>query len=329
MKIALAGKPGCGRSTLFRALGGSPNTDTGKPLTVKVPDHRLDFLKSVHNPEKNTYATVVFFDVPSPSLSAKNLAHLRNAAVLTLVLDNYALGDTLNDFNEIESELILSDMALCEKRLARLRKESRGKSREAILLESFLEHMENDCPLRKLKLNTGEAALIAQYALLSLKPLIVVSNRMGDPVTPDNELAREVTEHGGSLLGIDAGFELELTEIDESEQIPFLESMGYSSSGLSRLIKASYSALDLIVFFTMGSDETRAWPIRRGATALEAAGTIHSDLARGFIRAVVIPFEKYHESPDKTLLKEKGELGIEGKDYAVEDGDIIEIRFNV
>jgi ribosome-binding ATPase YchF (GTP1/OBG family) len=105
--------------------------------------------------------------------------------------------------------------------------------------------------------------------------------------------------------------------------------MGYSSSGLSRLIIASYSALDLIVFFTIGKDETRAWPIRRGATALKAAGTIHSDLARGFIRAVVIPYDLYHECPDKTLLKEKGELGIEGKDYIVNDGDIIEIRFNV
>ena len=329
MKIALAGKPGCGRSTLFRALAGSIDADTGKPLTVKVPDRRLDFLESIHNPKKNTHATVVFFDVPSPSFSTKNLALIRNAAVLTVVLDNYALGDTVNDFNEIESELILNDMALCEKRLARLTKESKGKSREAILLDKLLKHMEDGSPLRILDLDDGETAILAPYALLCQKPLMVVSNRMGDPVTPDEELSGIVLEHGGSLLGIDAGFELELTEIDESEQKPFLESMGYSSSGLSRLIRASYSALDLIVFFTMGKDETRAWPVHRGATALKAAGTIHSDLARGFIRAVVIPWELYHEFPDKTLLKEKGELGIEGKDYIIKDGDIIEIRFNV
>lgn len=329
MKIALAGKPGCGRSTLFRALAGSADADTGKPLTVKVPDHRLDFLESIHNPEKNTHATVVFFDVPSPSFSTKNLALLKNAAVITVVLDNYALGDTVNDFNEIESELILSDMALCEKRLARLVKESKGKSREALLLGKLLGHMENGNPLRILKLDDGETALLLPYALLSQKPMLAVSNRMGDPVTPDEELSCIVEEHGGILLGIDTGFELELTEIDESEQKPFLESMGYSSSGLSRLIRASYTALDLIVFFTMGADETRAWPVRKGATALDAAGTIHSDLARGFIRAVVIPFESYYETPDKTLLKEKGELGIEGRDYVVRDGDIIEIRFNV
>ncbi len=329
MKIALAGKPGCGRSTLFRALAGSPDAETGKPLTVKVPDHRLDFLKEIHNPEKKINATVVFFDIPSPAFSSKNLTLIRNAAVLTVVLDNYALGDTVNDFNEIESELILNDMALCEKRLARLIKESKGKSREAVLLGNLQRHMESGSPLRILELDKGEVAILTPYALLSLKPLIVVSNRMGDPITPDEELSAAVSEHGGTLLGIDAGFELELTEIDESEQAPFLESMGYSSSGLSRLISASYSTLDLIVFFTIGKDETRAWPIRRGSTALDAAGAIHSDLARGFIRAVVIPWELYHEYPDRTLLKEKGELRIEGRDYTVRDGDLIEIRFNV
>ncbi len=329
MKIALAGKQGCGRSTLFRALAGSANADSGKPLTVKVPDHRLDFLESIHKPIKNTHATVVFFDVPTPSFSSANLSLIRNAAVLTIVLDNYALGDTVNDFNEIESELILNDMALCEKRLARLVKESKGKTREALLLQNLQKHMETGSPLRILDLDKGESAILNPYALLSLKPLIVVSNRMGDPVTPDEELSSVVSEHRGILLAIDAGFELELTEIDESEQAPFLESMGYSSSGLSRLIRSSYSTLDLIVFFTIGKDETRAWPIRKGSTALDAAGAIHSDLARGFIRAVVIPWELYHEHPDRTLLKEKGELRIEGKDYTVSDGDLIEIRFNV
>jgi len=329
VKIALAGKPGCGRSTLFRALAGSAEADTGKPLTVNVPDSRLDFLSSIHQPKKNTHATVVFFDVPTPSFSAKNLTLIRNAAVLTIILDNYALGDTQVDFNEIESELILTDMTLCEKRLARLIKESRGKSREAVLFSRLLAHMEDGSPLRTLSLDKAEKELITQYALLSQKPLIVVSNRMGDPITEDGELTGLVSEHGGILLDIDTGFELELTEIDEAEQKPFLESMGYSSSGLDRLIRASYAALNLIVFFTIGKDETRAWPIRKGATALDAAAAVHSDLARGFIRAVVMPFELYHEHPDRQYLKDNGKLQIEGKDYTVNDGDIIEIRFNV
>lgn len=329
MKIALAGKPGCGRSTLFRALAGSADADTGRPLTVQVPDDRLDFLHTVHSPKKITHATIVFSDVLSPSFSAKNLASIRGTALLTLVLDNYALGDLENDFEEIESDLILADMTVTEKRLGRLRKESKDKSREAILLEKILSHMEKGFPLRTVQFNTNEYELLAPYALLSLKPLLVVSNRMGNPVTPENSLMETVTSHGGFLIKIDAGLELELTEMEREDQQEFLESMGYSSKCLSRLIKKAYSALDLIVFFTVGKDEVRAWPIRKGSTALDAAGTIHSDLARGFIRAAVTPYDIFHEFPDRTLLKGKGYPQIEGKSYIVRDGDLIEIRFNV
>lgn len=329
MKIALAGKPGCGRSTLFQALAGSPAADTGKPLTVDVPDPRLDFLAEVHRPRRTVHARVVFTDLPSPALAPKNLALLRNAAVVCVVLDNYALGELLHDFGEIESELILSDMALCEKRLARLVKEGSGGSREADLLSRLLRHMEDGTPLRLLELDEGEKEMISPYALLSRKPLIAVSNRMGEPVAPEGELKETVGEHGGELLEVDAGFELELAEIPENERQPFLESMGYSSSGLSRLIRTAYSCLDLIVFFTVGDDEVRAWPVKRGATALEAARTIHSDMARGFIRAVVAPWELYHETPDRTVLRDRGQLGLEGKAYTVRDGDIIEIRFSV
>lgn len=329
MKIALAGKPGCGRSTLFRALAGSAEIDTSKPLTVAVPDERLDHLFHIHDPHRRISATVVFIDIPSPSFASRNLQILRSTAVLTLVLDNYALGDLENDFLEMESDLILEDMSLIEKRLARLRKESRGRSREAVLMEKLLQHTESGTPLRTLNLDRHEHTLLLPYAFLSLKPLIVISNRMGDPVSSEDEIQGTVSSHGGMLLKVDAGFELELTEISSEEKQEFLESMGYSSDGLSKLIKAAYSALDLIVFFTIGKDEVRAWPIPRGSTALDAAGAIHSDLARGFIRAVVVPSELYREIPDRARLKEKGELQIEGKDYIVKDGDIIEIRFNV
>jgi ribosome-binding ATPase YchF (GTP1/OBG family) len=329
MKIALAGKPGCGRSTLFRALAGSTEADTGKPLTVDVPDERLDFLTDVHRPEKKTHARVVFTDVPSPVLAPRNLGLLRTAAVLALVLDNYALGDVTRDLQEIESEMILADMALCEKRLARLTKEGAGGSREATLLSRLIEHMEQGHPLRVLELDQGHLDTITPYALLSLKPLMVISNRMGEPVTPEDLLEEMVGQHGGTLLRIDAGFELELTEIEEEERLPFLESMGYSSSGLARLVRTAYEALDLIVFFTVGSDEVRAWPVRKGSSALEAAGVIHSDMARGFIRAVVAQYDLYHDTPDRTALRDQGLLGVEGKDYTVRDGDILEIRFCV
>lgn len=329
MKIALAGKPGCGRSTLFRALAGSADADTAKPLTVDVPDHRLDLLERIHRPEKKTHARVVFTDVPSPALAPRNLACLRNAGVLALVLDNYALGEVTGDFLEIESELVLADMALCEKRVERLVKEGSGSSREAGLLRDLLSHMEEGRPLRVLEMDADRMDILSPYALLSLKPLLVISNRMGEPVTPEEELETLVPEHGGRLLKADAGFETELSEIEEDERDPFLESMGYRSSSLSRIIRAACEALDLIVFFTVGSDEVRAWPLRRGATAVEAAGVIHSDMARGFIRAVVVPWEVYSGTPDRNLLRERGQLGIEGRDYVVADGDVIEIRFSV
>lgn len=329
MKIALAGRPGCGRSTLFQALAGSRAADTGKPLTVDVPDPRLDFLAEVHKPRRTVHARVVFTDVPSPAMAPRNLGLLRNAAVVCSVLDNYALGELLHDFGETESELILSDMALCEKRLARLVKEGSGSSREADLLSRLMRHMEGGRPLRLLELDTGEEELVSPYALLSRKPLIAVSNRMGEPVAPEEELEETVRDHGGELLRVDAGLELELTELPEEERRPFLESMGYSSSGLSRLIRTAYSCLDLIVFFTVGDDEVRAWPVRKGATALEAARTVHSDMARGFIRAVVAPWELYHCTPDRALLRDRGQLGLEGKSYTVRDGDLIEIRFSV
>jgi len=329
MNIALTGYPGCGRSTLFRALAGSSAADTGKPLTVLVPDPRLDFLETVHSPQRKVHATAVFTDIPSPAFSPRNAAAMRSSAVLCLVLENYALGELAKQFGDAESELLIEDMSLMEKRLARLRKEGSGSSREAQLIERLHVHMESGSPLRTMALAESEAELLQPYALLSRKPMIVVSNRMGEPVTPEETILQEVEEHGCTLLRIDAGFELELTELPEEDRPEFLASMGYEASGLDRLIREAWHAMDLIVFLTMGPDEVRAWPIRRGATAVEAAGVIHSDLARGFIRAQTIAFERYRERPDTAALKERGELRAEGRDYVVQDGDILEIRFSV
>jgi len=329
MNIALTGFPGCGRSTLFRALAGCSDADTGKPLTVMVPDPRLDFLDEVHSPERKVHATVVFTDVPSPAFAPRNLSAMRSSAVLCLVLENYALGELSRQFSDAESELLLEDMSLLEKRLARLRKEGSGSSREAQLIDRLHAHMEPGTPLRTMRLDDSEKELLQPYALLTRKPMVVVSNRMGDPVTPEETVLGEVEEHGCSLLRIDAGFELELTQLAEDDRPEFLASMGYSSSGLERLVREAYHALDLIVFFTMGPDEVRAWPVRRGATAVEAAGVIHSDLARGFIRAQTITFDRYRERPDTAALREHGELRVEGRDYVVQDGDILEIRFSV
>ncbi|PIE52570.1 redox-regulated ATPase YchF [Candidatus Fermentibacteria bacterium] len=329
MKIALAGQPGCGRSTLYRALAENPLADTGKPLTVHVPDPRIDFLKEHWQPKSVVAADVTFTDVPSPSFSPKNMSAVKEATALAFVLDNYALGNLEEAFLKNESELMISDFSIAEKRLARLQKESKGKSPEARLLAQVLEKLENEIPLRQMELTEQEEAIISPYAFASLKPLLVISNRSGKGVADETSAVKLAEEHGGSFLGIDSGFELELAEIPEDERGEFLESMGFTASGRDRLLAEAYSLLDLISFLTMGKDEVRAWPIKRGSTALEAAGTIHSDLARGFIRAQVIPYELFKRTPDETTLRKTGEIGLQGKDYIVQDGDILEIKFSV
>lgn len=329
MNIALIGAPFSGRSTLFRAMAGSPGQDTGKPLTVRVPDPRLDFLAGHWKPKRVVNATVTFTDVPSPVFSAGSMAMIRDASAVLLVLDNHTVGDMEESLANAGAELILADMAVLEKRLERLRKESRSGGPEGVAVEKALGFLEDGMPLRRAPLSLQEKERLSPFAPASLKPLMVVGNRAGDGVEKE-EAARAGAEAAGAVyLSIDAGFELELWEIPREERPAYLRVMGCDEPGLDRVVQASYSMMNLVSFLTMGREEVRAWPIPAGSTALKAAGMIHSDFARGFIRAQVIPFSVFHRTPDPVLLKQKGLVGIEGKDYPVKDGDIIEIRFSV
>lgn len=329
MKIALTGSPRCGRSTLFRALAGSPGADTGKPLTVKVPDVRLDFLVGHWHPKNVVNATVTFTDVPSPAFSPKGMAFIREASAVVLVLDNHSAGDLEQSLRNAESELLIGDLAILEKRLERLRKESRAGCREFALIQGAVELIEGGTPLRKAGFSKQECELLSPYSPASLKPLMVVSNRSGSGVS-NEESARELSAGAGAaFLTVDAGLELELCDLPADERPELLSGMGYGESGLSMIIRSAYSLQDLVSFLTMGHDEVRAWPVRAGSTALEAAAAIHSDLARGFIRAQVIPFQVFRETPDEAALRKKGSVRLEGKDYVVKDGDILEIRFSV
>jgi len=329
MKIALAGQPGCGRSSLYRALAGSAEADATKPLTVHVPDLRVDFLEKHWQPKSVVRATVTFSDVPSPAFSSRNMGRIKEATAVSFVLDNYALGNLEESFLQNESELMVSDYAIIEKRVARLKKESRGKAAETLLLIRAMESLENEIPLRQVEFSQQELEIISPFALASLKPLLVISNRSGTGIADESAVEQLVTQHGGAFLGIDSAFELELCEIPEEDRGEFLDSMGFDSPGKDRVISEAYSLLDLISFLTMGRDEVRAWPIRRGSTALDAAGTIHSDLARGFIRAQVIPYKNFQETPDEVELRKTGSIGLQGKEYIVQDGDILEIKFSV
>lgn len=329
MKIALAGSPRCGRSTLFRALAGFPGADTGKPLTVKVPDPRLDFLAAHWNPKSVVNATVTFTDVPSPAFSSRGMALLREASALVLVLDNHSVGNLEESLGNAESELMIGDLAILEKRLERLRKESRAGSPESLLIQRAVACLDSGTPLRTAGFSKQERELLSPYSPASLKPLMVLSNRSG-PGVGNEERAREMAGASGApFLTVDAGLEMELCELPPEERPELLSGMGYSESGLSMIIRSAYSLLDLVSFLTMGPDEVRAWPVPAGSTALEAAATIHSDLARGFIRAQVIPFQAFRDTPDEAALRKKGMVGLEGKDYVVKDGDILEIRFSV
>ena len=329
MKIALAGQSGCGRSTLYRALAGFSSADTAKPLTVRVPDERIDFLVEHWSPKSTVYATVTFFDVPSPAFSPRNMGRIKESNAVALVLDNYALGNLEETFLQSESELMISDLGIMEKRVARLTKESKAKQAEAQLLLKCMESIEKEIPLRLIELTEQELEILSPFSLASLKPLLVISNRSGNGVCSEEQIAELVKKHGGAFLGIDSGFELELCDLPEEDRGEFLESMGFSASGKARVLSEAYSLLDLISFITMGKDEVRAWPIKRGSSALEAAGTIHSDLARGFIRAQVIPCDLFREIPDEVELRKTGSIGLQGKEYTVLDGDILEIKFSV
>ena len=330
MRIALIGKQFSGRTTLLRALGGSDTIDPGKPVTIPVPDARLDRLSSYYTPGRTVYATVTFTDTPSPVYAPRNLTLLQGAAALALVVDNYATGDLEGSLADSETNLILADLEAAERRMARLRKEGALRSREYSLLSDVCEHLSEELPLRIMDLTDDCLQTLLPFGLLSLKPLLVICNRASAPVTEEAALEAMTEAANGRFLPVDAVFELELAEIDDDdERAGFLHSIGFDGSALHRLLRESYALLDMITFFTTGKDEVRAWAVRSGTTALEAAGSIHSDMARGFIRAQVIPFDVWTECPDKSDLRSRGALGLEGRDYKVHDGDIIEIRFSV
>jgi len=329
MRIALLGLPGCGRTTLFRALASNPSADPSKPLTVQVPDGRLDRLAAIWNPRKVVKATVVFSDVQSPAYSPRALGETRDAAALAMVLDNFAGGGIGGDFATGESELILSDLGVVEKRMERLVKESRAKTAEFRALEAAKAWLDSGRPLRIAGLGRDERQALSPYALLSLKPLFAVSNRSEHPVSPEDGLKELCSASGASFLAVNASFEQELAELPVEDRPEFLASQGYAESGLSSLISLAYSSLELISFLTMGPDEVRAWPVRAGSTAVEAAACVHTDMARGFIRAQVIAWDDYSSTTEMAALRERGAVRLEGRDYVVRDGDIVEFRFSV
>jgi GTP-binding protein YchF len=340
MKLALAGLATSGKSTLMRALAGrriavaKASTDASQAL-LPVPDERVDKLSAMYNPQKTIHAQITFIDPAPPVAKADDPTtrlppELRQAEGLLEVVRNFDGGlgepDAAGDHQAFNDELILNDLITVERRLERIaeeRKRGREIDQEEIgLLEQCKDHLNAEKPLRQIPEVAGHAKLKG-FGLLSAKPVVLVANNEeDDPEPPD--LGPEIEP-----VVVRAAIEAELVDLDDEERAEFMADLGLNQSALDRLIAAGYRAVDVISFFTVGEDEVRAWTVKRGAFAPQAAGVIHSDMEKGFIRAEVIRYEDLIEHGSEAAIKKAGLMKLAGKDYVVQDGDIFHVRFNV
>ncbi len=346
MHVGICGYPGSGKTTVFSAL--APGSATGRGVTygnIKVPDLRVDALAEIFHPKKKVYAECTFLDVGgtggarpgSGAFPSDTVQHMRNADVLVHVVrafDNPMLvedQDLARDITRFDDELLLIDLTVLEKRHERFRK-SNDKSLDARVTAKCVAHLEEGEPLRTLPLNDEELATLTGIQLLSGKPLIVLANLGEDEWEDDaNATWRALRDEGPNRLamGLCGQMEAEIATMDDEDQGEFLEALGITEPARNAFIQAAYRLLDLISFLTAGPDECRAWPVRRGSVARKAAGKVHSDIERGFIRAEIYRLEELQEFGSEAELKKQGKLRVEGKDYVMVDGDVVNYRFNV
>lgn len=361
MKIGLAGLPMSGKTSIFnmatRAKAQTRDyllqTDEINNGIIKVPDSRIEYLTSIYKPKKTTYATVEFTDIPGISnaeskSASKTLANIRTCDAVMLVIRLFQSQevphihnriDPAADLEEICLEFIFSDLEMVTNKIERIKKEMKGvkkpeQVKELELMESLQKTLEDNKFISEMELTAEQAHGLRGFRFLTQKPLMLIGNCSDEQFTDANDekviaFFSSCKERGWSPMLISAATEMEISALSPEEEAIFLEEYGIKESGRNRLISEAYRLLNYISFLTVGEDEVRAWPLQQGTIAQKAAGKIHSDIERGFIRAEVVAYDDFVAKETMAAVKAAGLARLEGKEYIVKDGDIINFRFNV